>query len=189
MDFVTIWTICSLLTIAPTGHMLLRDMGGATWVPGAGWDKKPSEADWGFSIFISIMMCGLSWPLMAVITAVRHYQTREKRAELKRTLIKRRNDDAFRRLKEARACLLNQKRDDHRDATAEWMNEFNAADTKRIEAIRRSRLAQEQRRIERERERIAEESMYRDAEMYHESLSGTSYSCPHGRAFRCWQCS
>lgn len=186
MDFISIWTICSLLTIAPAGHMLLRDISGATWVPGAGWDQKPKESDWAFSIFISIMMCGLSWPLMAVITAFRYYQTREKRAELKRTLIQRRNDDAFRRLKEAQQCLMDQKRNDQRLATAEWTNEFNAADTKRIEAIRRSRLAHEQRRIERERERIAEESMYRDVMDY-----STASSCPHGHSlrFQCWQCS
>lgn len=186
MDFVTIWAICSLLTIAPAGHMLLRDMGGATWVPGAGWDKKPKESDWAFSIFISIMMCGLSWPLMAVITAVRHYQTREKRADLKRTLIRRRNEDAYRLLKEARACLLNQKKHEHTLATARWTSEFAAADTERHRLVREMRQAQERLRIERRMERIAEESMYSDAREY-----ATASSCQHGHSpsYRCWQCS
>jgi hypothetical protein len=120
-------------------------------------------------------------------------------------MVRRRNDRAYRKLKEARACLLREKQKENSDACLAWSREWNAAlkpahDRRIAEKKEQDRLALEARRTSRQQD----DEMFafflsqghsraeaRHHSLMYDDLYGSTEVCRHGnsRLYHCYSCS
>lgn len=123
---VAMWFICAALTMPAAMYAIFNIFEDKVYRNGK-YRFNLDGVDWTLGVLFGAFFSAMAWPLVYPIIGIQWYMKREERRELKRKLIKRRNDDAYNKLKEARRCLLQQKRDENTDACLAWSREWNAA--------------------------------------------------------------
>jgi len=122
-----IWWLGALVGLPLAVHGLLRDMADA-WILDREWVKDaPEGMDWGLAITIGAFVSSFAWPLVIMWQTFMYWRNREKRRELKRKMVLRRNERAFLLMKDARQTIMRQKQLENRDAIAAWTRQWNEA--------------------------------------------------------------
>lgn len=179
-----LWFICAALTMPVVMHELFNLNVKREFRNGK-YRLTPDGTDWALGLILASIIACIMWPLVYPVAVVRRITTREERRERKRQLAVRRNEEAFKTMRKAQKCLMDQKRQAYQAHVTEWNAEFEAADTYKIAAMQRSRELHEQRLAEREAERrIERERTYSD----HQEYFGRY--CRHGNSldFPCSLC-
>jgi hypothetical protein len=160
---------------------------------------------WTLGIMMGAFISAFEGPVAWLFLGWERIAKREQRKARKLEIIRRRNDDAFFKLKEARRCLLQQKKDENNQAVTAWTREWNAAlkpeHDRRIAASKeRDRLALEARRTARGEDKelfdffrsegYSMSEAQRHSLMYAD-LYGDDDVCRHGnsRRYHCYSCS
>lgn len=202
---VAMWFICAAMTMPAAVYALFLSVSKQVYRDGKYRFYNLDGTDWTLGIMLGAMACTVAWPAVWLYLGWHRIAKREQRKERKLEIIRRRNEDAFNKLKEARRCLLRQKQDENNQAVTAWTREWNAAlrpeHDRRIAASKeRDRLALEARRTSRQQDdemfaffRSEGYSMAeaRRQSLMYDDLYGSTEVCRHGnsRLYHCYSCS
>lgn len=170
--------ICALVSL-PAGMLsVIHFFGVNRYVLGGGWvdDKKPNVGDWLLALAMAAVIAFPAWPAFLIYAACTSIKPAHCK-ELKREKKARKQALAFQQMKEARACLLRDKKARHQLMAEDWSAQFLAADAERRAAIVRRH------EFDRYEYTFREEDRMRDS-MY-AMLDRPSYHPSYCRCFSC----